>query len=457
MSAYVYRAVAILVITACMKREVHSQNRAFTLGGSQRDMISDIAVDVNGNSYLSCYTESDDGDFVRQRMGNGDLCVVKLDQNNQVRWKTTVATFGSFGGPTNMPMCVHTQQGCYVATDISWNSSSVPNRVNTGSDLLVAQIDTSGQILWKSIVGGTRDDVPYSMIPTADGGIVIAGYTVSRDGDFERKGKYRFDKDMFLMKLSSQGNVLWTHTFGGSRDDVFSCVRSTADGGWIATGWSESDNNDFEDLNKGSTDAFVMKIDRSGKAEWVKTYGTNGSDNAIELCPTRDGGWVVVGTTQGRGWLHKFIMGLFSSVDCDGDFAGKLKGYRDAFVMKVDSKGNILWSSVIGGVDDESCSGISINDNDEIMAVGRYNSGDGDFQNEHSYGDLGGVFVSKYDSDGNRLWIKTIKGSNDEWSTCNAVRKGEVLVGVNSYSNDGDFLELKRGWTDIHVFSVKNE
>ena len=457
MSAYIYRAVAILVMTACMSREAHPQNRVITLAGSQRDMISDIAVDANHYSYLSCFTESEDGDFTRQRVGNGDLCVVRLDPTNQVLWKTTVGTFGQGVVYRPIPITANGQQGCFVATSIGWNSSSVPDNTSTGMDMFIARLDTSGNVIWKVVAGGTLDDVPYSLIATEDGGIVIAGYTASRDADFEREGKYRFDKDMFLMKIDSVGIMQWTHTYGGSREDVFTDVRATDDGGWKAVGWSDSDNCQFQDLNKGAEDAILMKIDSNGEVLWARTYGTNGYDDATELKHAMNGEWIIVGSTWGRGWLYNFVMSLFSSEDGDGDFAGKLKGFSDAFVIKVDSNGNILWSSIIGGDDREICNAVAVTHDNDIVMTGSYNSGDGDFEDQHSYGDLDGVFISRFNSNGQRLWIKTIRGSNDEWPTCCAARNGEVLIGVNSLSNDGDFLDLKKGWTDIHVFSVKNE
>ena len=85
--------------------------------------------------------------------------------------------------------------------------------------------------LWTRTYGGSGDEWAYSVQQTADGGYIVAGYTYS----FGAGGG-----DFYLVKTNSQGDTLWTRTYGGSDDDGAYSVQQTADGGYIVAGYHPS-------------------------------------------------------------------------------------------------------------------------------------------------------------------------------------------------------------------------
>lgn len=491
-----YKALAIVeiltIMISCMTQPMLSQLNHLTLGGSRRDVIQGMAGNKNGDAFLSCFVESTDSDFVRKPLGNSDLCVVKVTSDGRVSWKSTVITYGidssgyDYQGRNNsgvtytpdptvynyqnrinlsiqrqlavpsvprpIPIAATVAGGCVVATSVSSDLQYVKGRVGCGLDIFVSLLDANGRPQWAYVLGGTRDDVPYAVYATPDSGAVIAGYTSSRDGEFARDGKIRVDINMFILKLDSKGKVQWVHTYGGSRSDVITDIKPTSEGGWLASGWSDSNNDIFDDMNKGAEDAFIMKLDSRGAIQWLKTYGSNGPDFASALQPMSDSSWLVAGTTRTRGWLYNFIRGLFTSDDADGDFQGKIKGYYDAFFIKVRNDGEIVWTSTVGGGEADGCSALVISERNDVIATGFFNSNDGDFEGIDS--DTAGVYTVCIDEHGKRKWLSTLGGSNEDWPTCAYLWNDELVLGVNSTSDDGVFINRKRGASDIHLFRI---
>jgi hypothetical protein len=115
---------------------------------------------------------------------------------------------------------------------------------------------------------------------------------------------------MYLVKLDSSGNVVWTKTIGGSsRDEAYSIVQSS-DGGYVVAGYTRS-------FGAGEDDFYVVKLDSSGNVVWTKTIGGSSYDYAYSITQTSDGGYIVAGRTESFG-----------------------AGYWDIYVVKIDGSGN---------------------------------------------------------------------------------------------------------------------
>jgi hypothetical protein len=118
-------------------------------------------------------------------------------------------------------------------------------------------------------------------------------------------------RDIFVMKLSSNGDIQWNKTIGGSGDENGISIQQTTDGGYVLTGFTESNDGDFSGMNKGGFDIFVMKLSSNGDIQWNKTIGGSGDENGLSISQSTDGGYVLTGGTQSN----------------DGDFSGMNKGW----------------------------------------------------------------------------------------------------------------------------------
>jgi hypothetical protein len=146
-------------------------------------------------------------------------------------------------------------------------------------------------------ISGSVLNVAYSIIQSSDGGYVVAGWTYSFEG-FGAGGP-----DFYVVKLDSSGNVLWTKTIGGSLTDEAWSIIQSSDGGYVVAGVTES-------FGAGDWDIYLVKLDSSGNVLWTKTIGGSNDDAAISIIQSSDGGYVVAGWTEsfGAGYLNIYVV-----------------------------------------------------------------------------------------------------------------------------------------------------
>ena len=176
-------------------------------------------------------------------------------------------------------------------------------------DVYLTRTDSEGDILWTKAYGGSGDDYGNSVQQTADGGFIIAGYTMSFGAGLN---------DVYLIRTDANGDLLWSKTIGGSDEDYGYNVVQTSDGGFIITGetWS---------FGAGGSDAYLVRTDSSGSVLWTKTFGGSNDDFGNSIQRTADGGYIITGQTSSFG-------------------AG---GY-DVYLIKTNSTGDTLWTKALG-------------------------------------------------------------------------------------------------------------
>jgi len=185
---------------------------------------------------------------------------------------------------------------------------------------------------WTKTFGGTNYEEGNSVQQTSDGGYIIASTTNSSGA-----GSY----DVYLIKTDSNGNMVWSNTFGGAGWDWGNSVQPTSDGGYIITGWTDS-------FGAGFADVYLIKTDSSGNITWSKTLGGVGSDGANSIQPTKDGGYIIAGSTS------SFVAG----------------DYYDVYLIKTDSSGNITWSKTLGGASGDGASSMQPTKDGGYIIVG---------------------------------------------------------------------------------------
>jgi len=164
---------------------------------------------------------------------------------------------------------IRTQDGNYVATGQTWPVGS--------GDVFLMKFDDNGDTLWMRNYGGDLTEAGMSVKQTPDGGFIITGGTWSYG---EGQG------DVYLIRTDSEGDTLWTRTYGGNLDDIGYCIDITFDGGYIITGMSES----FVTL--GIDDLYLIRTDEFGDTLWTCTYGDSGDgdiDWGYSVQQTADG------------------------------------------------------------------------------------------------------------------------------------------------------------------------
>jgi hypothetical protein len=406
-----------------------------TFGGSVWDIGHSITTTPDGGFVLTGRTSSNDGDFKGMRKDKSNIFIIKLDSSVNVQWKKL---FGVSSTGSGSPI-ITTPDGGYVLTGTTgYNDGEFEGIKKGGDDIFVIKLDSRGEILWKKTFGDKRDEWGHSITTTPDGGYVVSGRTDSNDGDF--KGMNKGESDIFAIKLDSLGDVVWKKLIGGSSTEmVSSIITTTSDGGYVLTGWSNSNDGDFKGMNKGGKDILVIKLDSRGDVQWKKMFGGSSKDDyGYSITTTPDGGFVLTGRTSSN----------------DGDFKGMNKGEMDIFVIKLDSRGDVVWKKLIGGSSTEMGTSIVATPDGGFVLTGSTYSYDGDFEGM-SKCFLGDNLVIKLDSRGDVVWKKTFGGSKEDWGfSITTTPEGRYVFTGGSISNDGDFKGMNKGEMDIFVIKL---
>lgn len=328
-------------------------------GGSEIEDGTAIIKTTDGNYVIASYSMSNDGD-VSGNHGFNDVFVLKIDGNGNKLWHRTLG--GSRHESTaNLNFLTSSPDGGCVLTATTFSNDGDVSGNHGGADVWVVKLNQSGNVIWKTTLGGSNDDDPYAITNSSDGGYVITGSTSSYDGDvIGNHGAW----DVWVVKVDGNGNKVWQKTFGGSNIDNAFGITRTSDNGYIVAGHTVSNNGDVSG-NKGGSDAWIIKIDSDGNKVWQKTFGGSGNDAASSIIQT-DLGYLISAQT----------------VSNNGDVTSTLGG-GDAWILQLDETGKILWQKAFGGTGSDASVSITRTSDNSYVLVGSTASTNGDIVGQH--------------------------------------------------------------------------
>jgi len=354
------------------------------IGGKNRDWSSSLIQTSDGGYVIAGFTSSFGA-------GEADVYVVKLDAHGNLQWTKTIGGKKAEVGSS----LIQTSDGGYV---IAGGTSSF----GAGeADIYVVKLDAHGNLQWTKTIGGPDFDVGNSLIQTSDGGYAIAGSTQS----FSAGGQ-----DVYVVKLDANGNLQWTKTIGGKKEDGGNSLIQTSDGGYAIAGSTHS-------FGAGDGDVYVVKLDARGNLQWTKTIGGPASETAFSLIQTSDGGYAIAGFTASFG-----------------------AGETDLYLVKLDANGNLQWTKTIGGKkEDVGFSLIQTSDGGYVIAGGTSSFGAGKWD----------VYVVKLGADGNLQWTKTIGAKNENFSISSLIQTSDGGYAISSYTES-----FGAGKWDVYVVKL---
>jgi len=169
-------------------------------------------------------------------------------------------------------------------------------------DCWIIKLNANGQIQWQRPLGGSGDDITYSIQQTSDGGYITAGFSRSGDGDVTRNIN-EGDQDFWVVKLSQRGAIQWKKSLGGSSWDEAIAIQQTSEGGYVVVGKTISSNKDVS-VNNGYTDIWVVGLSNLGAVEWEKSLGGADDDEARTIKQLSNGGFIIAGITYTSADLY---------------------------------------------------------------------------------------------------------------------------------------------------------
>ena len=316
-------------------------------------------------------------------------------------------------------------------------------------DVYLIKTDVNGDTLWTKTYGGIFSECGNSVQQTDDNGYIICGETQSFGaGGF----------DVYLIKTDSNGDTVWTKTYGDSLNDYGNSVQQTNDNGYIIAGYTES-------FGAGNNDVYLIKTDANGDTLWTKTYGGTYNDNGFSVQQTNDNGYIITGSTGSFIDLPGVL--YLIKTDANGDTLWTTSGYGNAgssvqqtndngyiitggignyitdvynvLLVKTDANGDTLWTKIYDTpFTDRGMSIQQTNDNGYIIA-GYYKFYDPEKPD---------VYLIKTNENGDTLWTKTYGGSNNDegYSVQQTSDGGYIIAG---YTNS-----IGAGSSDVYLIKT---
>lgn len=259
-------------------------------GGGGNEYGYTIRNTVDGGFIVSASTSSSDHD-VSTNFGAYDVWVLKLSAAGDIEWEKS---FGGSAGEAAFDIRQTLDTGyIFVGSTASANGHVTENK--GGYDMWVVKLSKTGSLQWQHTYGGSANENLMSVLQTADGGYIVAGDTYSSDGDITGSHGY---EDYWVAKLSATGNIEWKRCYGGGNADYAQSIRTTPDGGYIVAGGSNSTNGDVSS-NIGGGDMWIVKLSAAGGILWQRSFGSTADDAANSIEVTADGGFLVSGWVSG--------------------------------------------------------------------------------------------------------------------------------------------------------------
>ncbi len=243
-------------------------------------------------------------------------------------------------------------------------------------DVYLLRTDAAGDTLWTRTIGGPGNDFGWDILEARDGGYVIVGFTnsVGAGGDA-----------VYVIRTGPTGTVLWERTYGGPEDERAWAFHRTGDGGYVIAAQTAS-------FGAGDLDVYLLRIDAAGDTIWTRTLGGPGVDRVFATEPTADGGSVFAGITNSEG-------------------AGDI----DAYLIRVDATGDLLWARTFGGAGRDIGHGVTTAPDGGFLLVGytsSYGAGNHD------------IYLVRTDAVGAMRWRRVIGDAGDDRAMMAAAMPG---------------------------------
>jgi len=423
-----YRDYTRLYAFSVYQPPVIEWQKAF--GGSRTDFGEFIVRTQDNGVITGGITSSSDGDIQGNRFhGVTDVVITKYRPDKTIEWSRT---YGGSDGKSDVRQILTLNDGYIVAGESYASRDDISGHHGTTatSDIWIMKLDTRGNILWSKSIGGTGIDAAMWITKTPDKKFVLTGFTYSTDGDFAGMRTDNQTCDSFVMKIDETGKIEWTKIFGGSKNDEGVQIELSNDNSrYYIIGSTWSNDRNVANKNHGGN---------SGTADgWVFAIDLNGNLLWSECYGGSDEElfWAIDSDSTG----NIFVTG--STRSDDGQIPSSKHGSRgssDIWYLKLDQEGKILSNRCFGGSGDDDSQGIRVMDTGEIFLIGSTRSNDGDVTNNHG-GNSGSsdIWLLKLDPRETILWQKCFGGSGDD---------SAMRFGVQDFLSSGDSDMISSGY-----------
>lgn len=288
-------------------------------------------------------------------------------------------------------------------------------------EIFLIKYDPSGKLVWAKRAGGKKEDASYGLSMDGDGNIYMAGF-FNDTAYFDKiqiisKGK----EDIFIAKFNQNGDVIWCKQAGGEFKDDLKDIVTDNNGNCYITGYF-SGSIKFDTIGISgpdyTEDIYIAKYDKNGNAIWAKKAGGPANDRGMGIILDKAENLYLTGYFTKAAYFDSLILNTTDQADI--------------FLAKYDGNGNALWVKQAGGIGWDEAACIDVDEEGNVLIAGFFVK-DAMFDSSGnnvltSFGERD-IFIAKYDSKGNFLWVKQAGGEKiDECRSIDITQQGDFYV-----------------------------
>lgn len=256
------------------------------LGGAGDDAIRAAAATTDGGFLLA-------GSLDGEGTGGSDGWIVRLDGAGAVVWQQR---YGGTGDDRLRAIAERPGGGAWAVGERDLGDPAY-------DELWLLRLDPAGSVLWERTLGGEGDESGRALVPTADGGVVVAGFSDSTGLGLS---------DAVAARWDAAGGLGWQRALGGSDDDIGLAAAALTGSVFALAGESRT-------LDPGAGDAWAAGLASGGGVLWARSYGGTAGDTAAAVARGAGSGLVLAGSTRSIG-----------------------QGQEDAWLVRTDGAGDVL-------------------------------------------------------------------------------------------------------------------
>jgi hypothetical protein len=338
------------------------------------------------------------------------------------------------GGDQGNAVIVDNSGDVYVAgsffSEVDFGDGN-PIQSNGWNDAFLTKYDSNGEFIRVVTWGGSSSDFVHSVVADDSGNVYVAS-SFSSAVDFGDGNPIQpnGNSDGYLLKLDSNGDFISVKTYSGSGCENPASTVIDNFGNIFVAGYFDGEV-DFGDGNpiqaNGTSDVFLTKYDFNDDFDWVRTWGGLDYDYGISVAVDGQGNAYITG-------------GFYEAIDFGDGNPIQSNGIGDIFVCRFDSNGDFIWAKTWGGVDHDKGTSVAVDNSGNVYATGFFQEevdfGDGNpIQSIHAWD----VYLVKHNQDGDFVWVETWGGHNDQYPKSVAVDKADKVYVAGVFYAGIDF------------------
>ena len=308
------------------------------IGGPKSDIASKIAIDSNGDLFITGYTDGSIDD--QTNVGNDDCFIIKCSSNGEKLW---TKLFGSLKSDTATDIVIDNTGNIFIT---GYTLGNMDTQINSGStDVFIAKFTNTGEKLWTRLYASAKYDYAFNMVLSKTGDVFITGNNADEDASGNLK-----NFDIFLAKYSSAGELLWTKTISTDKNDYVEGIDINNNDEIFITGYTDGYLDKL--INYGNGDIFIAKYSSNGDKLWTKLFGNVDTDISRDIKIDNNGNIFIVGSSKSR----------LDNQENSGD--------HDMLIIKYNTNGDRLWTKLFGTSNYENANRLYFDSNNNAIFIG---------------------------------------------------------------------------------------